>query len=275
MAVVFCNKNIIDAKYSGFTITKIYACGGELVYEYQRPTPTNPIARVYVDDKWVEINDDDSNSAVTSGEVNTWLTASEKSSFTILGLYDNCKEVGDYAFSGTNMTSINSWGLVERIGKRSFYSCTKLTSLYVPCHIRLIDDYAFFSCTALTSVTICNSANDVTIGTGAFLSCYNLSELNLGQKVKTIKISAFQGCSGLTSVTIPTSVTSIGGAAFKNNTSMTKIVMQSTTPPTIGTSTFDNTNNCPIVVPNGYKNTYQTASGWSVYAARIKYDYEI
>ena len=79
MAVVFCNKNIIDAKYSGFTITKIYACGGELVYEYQRPTPTNPIARVYVDDKWVEINDDDSNSAVTSGEVNTWLTSTEKS----------------------------------------------------------------------------------------------------------------------------------------------------------------------------------------------------
>lgn len=30
--VVFCNNDITDVKYSGFTITKIYACGGELVY---------------------------------------------------------------------------------------------------------------------------------------------------------------------------------------------------------------------------------------------------
>ena len=191
-----------------------------------------------------------------------------------MGLYDNCKEVGDYAFSGTNMTSINSWGLVERIGRRSFCDCNELTSLYVPCHIRLIDDYAFLSCTVLSSVTICNSVNDVTIGNGAFMVCFNLSELNLGQKVKTIGIGAFQGCK-IGELTIPTSVTSIGVNAFKNNTSMTKIVMQSTTPPTIGSGTFDNTNNCPIVVPNGYKSTYQTASGWSVYAARIKYDYEI
>lgn len=271
--IVFCNKDITDVRYSGFTITKIFACGGELVYEYQRPTPTNPIARVYVDDKWVEINDDDSNSAVTSGEVNTWLTASEKSSFTVLGLYDNCKEVGDYAFYEIdNMTSINSWGVIQRIGKHSFDSCAGLTSLYIPCHISLIDKYAFYSCIGLTSVTVCNSANDVTIGTSAFASCTKLSELNLGEKVKTIGISAFQGCK-IGELTIPTSVTSIGDSAFKNNTSMTKIVMQSTTPPTIGTGTFDNTNNCPIVVPNGYKAAYRNS--WSAYASRIKYDYEI
>lgn len=40
MAVVFCNNDITDIKYSGFTITKVYACGGELVYDKgQEPTP--------------------------------------------------------------------------------------------------------------------------------------------------------------------------------------------------------------------------------------------
>lgn len=38
--IVFCNKDITDIKYSGFTITKAYACGGELVYDKgQEPTP--------------------------------------------------------------------------------------------------------------------------------------------------------------------------------------------------------------------------------------------
>lgn len=38
--VVFCNNDITDIKYSGFTITKVYACGGELVYDKgQEPTP--------------------------------------------------------------------------------------------------------------------------------------------------------------------------------------------------------------------------------------------
>ena len=31
--VVFCNNDITDIKYSGFTISKVYACGGQLVYE--------------------------------------------------------------------------------------------------------------------------------------------------------------------------------------------------------------------------------------------------
>lgn len=51
MAVVFCNNDITDIKYSGFTITKVYACGGELVYDKgQEPTPcqTSHLPRSFV-----------------------------------------------------------------------------------------------------------------------------------------------------------------------------------------------------------------------------------
>jgi len=37
--IVFCNEDITDIKYSGFTISKVYACGGQLVYEKNQPTP--------------------------------------------------------------------------------------------------------------------------------------------------------------------------------------------------------------------------------------------
>lgn len=39
MAVVFCNNEIKDIKYSGYTITKVYGCDGELVYVKDQPTP--------------------------------------------------------------------------------------------------------------------------------------------------------------------------------------------------------------------------------------------
>lgn len=38
-SIVFCNNDITDIKYSGFTITKVYACGGELVYEKEEEPP--------------------------------------------------------------------------------------------------------------------------------------------------------------------------------------------------------------------------------------------
>ena len=37
--IVFCNNEIKDIRYSGFTITKVYACDGELVYEKDQPQP--------------------------------------------------------------------------------------------------------------------------------------------------------------------------------------------------------------------------------------------
>lgn len=272
--VVFCNNDITDVKYSGFTITKMYACGGELVYEYERPTPSNPIARVYYSNEWLEIGDDDSNSAVTSGEVNTWLTSTERSGFTTLFMYDNCKEVGNSAFSDcSSLSSITSWGVVEVIGERAFKSCYRIKSVYLPCHIREVGNYAFWECYGMTSATICNSSNDISIGKFAFATC-GLSELNLGQKVTTIGNAAFYQ-NRLTAVTIPSSVTSIGDNAFGNNTGMTKVTMESTTPPTVTSTTFGQNDTYPIVVPDGYKHNYQIASGWSTYANRIKYIYEI
>jgi hypothetical protein len=133
---------------------------------------------------------------------------------------------------------------VTSIGNRAFYNCSSLTSITIPNSVTSIGDYAFAYC-SLTSVTIPNSVTS--IGNNAFAYC------------------------SLTSVTIPNSVTSIGDYAFRSCSSLTSIACEALTPPALGgTSTFDNTNNCPIYVPADSVDTYKAAENWSEYAKRIQ-----
>lgn len=269
--IVFCNKDIKDVRYSGYTITKIYACGGELVYEYQRPTPSNPIARFKVGDEWLEIGDVGSDSAVTTAEVQTWISSSEFNTMTNLQFYENCSSVGVAAFSGCSIEAINGWGSVLSIGTSAFNNCTNLKNVYYNCNNcpMVIGNYAFANCSSLSSVTLtCQS-----IGKNAFSSCSNLQTVVL-YDVKTIGSSAFINCD-IKTASIPSTITNIGSYAFANNYNMEKIEFQSTTPPDINIHVFDNTNNCPIVVPYPYKSAYQQKYNWNVYSNRIKYNSEI
>ena len=76
----------------------------------------------------------------------------------------------------------------------------------------------------------------------------------------------------LTSVTISNSITYIGDGALNGCFSLETITVEATTPPTLVSLAFDNTNNCPIYVPasvvDEYKNS--TSTGWSEYASRIQ-----
>jgi len=133
------------------------------------------------------------------------------------------------------------------------------------------------------------------VGHGGFSAgygnCYNLETVNLNNitvignlsfqnltkllyvslpKITEIGSWAFNGCSGLTYVTIGDSITSIGQQAFYGCSSLTKITVKATTPPSLGSNAFDNTNNCQILVPAASVDTYKSASGWSDYASRIQ-----
>ena len=72
------------------------------------------------------------------------------------------------------------------------------------------------------------------------------------------------------SVTIGDRITSIGNDAFENHNKLTSITCLATTPPTLGSSAFNNTNDCPIYVPAESVEAYKAASGWSAYASRIQ-----
>ena len=108
------------------------------------------------------------------------------------------------------------------------------------------------------------------IGYGAFYNCSSLTSVTIPNRVTSIGYGAFSFCSSLTSVTISNSVTSIDGSAFYGCSRLTRVTIKATTPPTLTSGAFNDTNNCPIYVPAESVDAYKTATNWSAYADRIQ-----
>ena len=128
----------------------------------------------------------------------------------------------------TNLTSIEIPSIVTSIGEHAFYNCSGLTSVTIPSNVTSIGLDAFHRCTNLTSVTWnaknCPNngsfgdqvesftfGNEVeTIPLGCCFGMTNLTSIEIPSSVTSIGVAAFYDCSGLTSITIPANVTSIG-----------------------------------------------------------------
>ena len=167
-----------------------------------------------------------------------------------------------------DITSLTIPDGTTKIGYGAFYNCSRLTSVTIPNSVTSIGGSAFYSCSSLTSVTIPNSVTS--IGGSAFNSCSSLTSVTIPNSVTSIGYGAFSFCSSLTSVTISNSVTSIDGSAFYGCSRLTSVTIKATTPPTLTSGAFNDTNNCPIYVPAESVDAYKTATNWSAYANRIQ-----
>lgn len=154
----------------------------------------------------------------------------------------------------TNLADVQIGDCVNDIGYSAFTYCSSLTSITIGSGVTTIGYCAFYNCTRLTSITIPNSVigiyGDYTSGNirGAFTYCTSLSSLEIGSGILWIDDYAFYGCTALTSV-----------------------MVNATTPPSISSNTFGNTNsNFIIYVPSASVNAYKSASRWSNYADRIQ-----
>ena len=127
---------------------------------------------------------------------------------------------------------------------------------------RLLSSIKIVDASKLTSWT--------TVENQAFDNCQGLISFKLPNSITTIGSSAFNYCVKLTSLTLPDTLTSIDSFAFNGSRGLTSITFLSTTPPTLGSSVFNQTNNCPIYVPAASVNDYKTAPVWSNYADRIQ-----
>ena len=130
----------------------------------------------------------------------------------------------------------------------------------------------------LTDIASASTASDIQlgscateIGAGAFSGFTNISEVELPENLTTIGYSAFTN-SSLTKVTIPSGVTSIGKDAFNVGTSDRRytVVMDGTTPPTLGSLAFSKTYLNNIYVPAEAYNDYVQA--WPDYSDYIVYN---
>lgn len=197
--------------------------------------------------------------------------------------------IGQAAFYGTAIRSLIYPSGISLIPYQCFAYCRNLQTITIPDSVTTIDGYAFTDCN-ITSLTL--SQNLTTIGQNAFAYNRNLTTLSipskvtriggyafsfnerlrtlsLNQNLETIGDGCFSSCYSLQTVTIPDSVTTINNYAFRYCSGLTSITIEATTPPTLGTNVFDNTNDCPIYVPCASVNAYRTATNWSAYADRI------
>ena len=82
----------------------------------------------------------------------------------------------------------------------------------------------------------------------------------------------FANCTSLLSVTLNGSISNIRNYSFRGATNLREVIINATTPPTLGTNVFQyiDTSQLTIYVPDASVSAYQAASGWSTYASIIK-----
>ncbi len=128
--------------------------------------------------------------------------------------------------AGKPETTFSIPNSVTSIRDCAFESCTGLTSVTIPNSVTSIGDSAFDNCSGLIEINV-DPSNSFYASVDGVLYNKNLTEIirypagkpettfSIPSSVTSIGYAAFQGCTGLTSVTIPNSVTSIGDYAFQ------------------------------------------------------------
>ena len=148
----------------------------------------------------------------------------------------------------------------------SQYSGSVVSAVIGDC-VSNIGQRAFSYSSGLTSVTLSDSVTS--LSAAAFSYCSGLTSIDIPDSVTKIGGTVFTRCFSLTSVTIGSGCTAIGQQAFYNCTALTSVTIEATSPPTLGSNVFYNSN-CPIYVPSASVNAYKSASGWSNYSSRIQ-----
>lgn len=270
MAVVFCNNNINKVIYSGYTISKIYACGGSLVYGEAEPTvPPNWKEKFsYIDgvEFYGGVNFTTSGNVVSNADYTSYV-------YTYDGNYEY--EYG-YEYRGTDAIQNNVSALtinsgITVISAGTFSGCTKLVSAttIACCGVETIENSAFQNCTAMTDTNLTLATK--TIRDNAFRGCSSLKEILLPSVVR-IGINAFNGCSSTSNwrLSLPSTLTSISFGAFMGCTNLKVVIIDATTPPFLGEFAFDDCSpELKIYVPSASLEAYKTAQGWSGYADKI------
>lgn len=183
--------------------------------------------------------------------------------------------------NNTQVTNLIIPSDITRLNSFTFFSAATITSVTIPSTVRRIDGGFTFRYSGLRNVTVPSSVRSWN-GSHTFADCRNLTDATLNNKSQ-ISSYAFSNCNSLTGVTFGNNMKSIANGAFQGCTKLASVTCNSTTPPTIDSTSFEGVpSTCKFYVPCSAVNTYRTASVWSSYASQIVgyesctvYDWEV
>lgn len=217
--------------------------------------------------------------------------------FKVSELPDTLETIQDYAFQECKQLNLNKLpDSVKKIGSRAFQGCEILALKTLSPRLTNISDYCFLSCKKLALESLPEALE--TIGSQSFADCYEMTISELPNTITSLGMRAFDYCKKITIDKIPDKVTkldnyvfrgciaitnmdilsenftSIGTGCFQNCTALEKLILRTTTPPTLNSNALAGTliasGTGYIYVPDESISAYQSATNWSTYAAQIK-----
>jgi len=180
------------------------------------------------------------------------VTLGGKASLVYFCFPEKVTKIEGYAFNGTLLSgALIIPNDVTEIGERAFCG-TNITSLQLPHGLKRLESMAFFECFSLSgSLSLPESLES--IGSSCFERCGMLTgNLVLPSKLKRIANRCFLGCSGLTGdLVIPEGVTEIGDYAFSSCSGLTGSLTLPKGLKTLGESAFGSCDfQGELVIPN-------------------------
>lgn len=132
------------------------------------------------------------------------------------------QEIGDYAFNGVSISTVELPESLVNIGRGAFSMCDITAELRIPAGVKIIEDEAFSGNTRLEKVRFERGAL-THIGSSAFAYNELLSEIVLPEGVRAIRTFAFSNCTNLRRVYLPSTVYTIGVRAFYGDPALQEI----------------------------------------------------
>lgn len=192
----------------------------------------------------------DFNSTITSLVLPTGLTHIGAYAFynlsalaeTNVSQLDSLTSIGEYAFAGTSITSMDLSGTeITSVEEGTFWQCRTLANVELPTTVTAIGIGAF-SATGLQSINFEALYNLSSIDRSAFESSKITTADLSNTDLTTIADGAFHYNDSLTSVTIPPSVTTISGQSFNQCGALTSLIIpKGSSLTSIGESAFSAT----------------------------------
>ena len=159
-------------------------------------------------------------------------------------IFQECKKLENVEFAeGINLTSIPDW---------TFGSSSNIKTITIPASVTTIGSYAFYDNNNLEEVIFEDGSQLLEIKYNAFYSCDNLKRINFPEGCLEIGNESFSYCYKLNSINLPVSLASIGEGAFRNNNSLTEVVIPDNSKlSSIGAYAFEGTNINSFYIPKG------------------------